>query len=83
MFPNPTANQSATLTTTAEAGTKIQVILTDIAGRETGQQEFTAEISGLQTIEIDLTGLKPGIYTIFFTTSEGKSGSGKLVIAGS
>ncbi len=83
VFPNPTANQSATLTTTAEAGTKIQVILTDIAGRETGQQEFTAEISGLQTIEIDLTGLKPGIYTIFFTTSEGKSGSGKLVIAGS
>ncbi len=83
VFPNPSANQSATLTTTAEAGTKIQVILTDIAGRETGQQEFTAEISGLQTIEIDLTGLKPGIYTIFFTTSEGKSGSGKLVIAGS
>lgn len=83
VFPNPSANQSATLTTAAEAGTKIQVILTDIAGRETGQQEFTAEISGLQTIEIDLTGLKPGIYTIFFTTSEGRSGSGKLVIAGS
>ena len=80
IHPNPAVNQPVSLNLEMNAGTGINIILADITGRIISEVQYSAVNSGKQSFEVETSGLKPGIYTVIFHSSDGKTGNEKLVI---
>ncbi len=66
LFPNPTHGQ-LTLNFNLSKATRVQVLITDTAGRLISQEEMTLE-QGLQQREVDARQYMPGIYFVHLVT---------------
>ena len=69
LFPNP-ANQSATLNYESNVVTKLNVIISDITGKEV-QQQSTQTSVGNNTLELNIETLESSVY--FVTITDGKN----------
>lgn len=77
LYPNPTKGK-VNLNLKADAGTEIMVHIYDATGRFIKTEEFPPLDSGLNRLQIELTGLADGVYMLLIMEGEERSAFGRV-----
>lgn len=70
-YPNPTTTGKVTVTGNVEEDSKVDIVVTSAGGAGLRKASLNA-VSGQFKQELDLSGLKPGLYFVVIKHSEGK-----------
>ena len=79
LYPNPT-NGNVTLNINAQAGKMMSIDIYDVLGRVVQNNNFKPAQTGLNTIDLSISALKNGIYTISITDNQTYKTAKKLVV---
>ena len=79
LYPNPT-NGNVTLNINAQAGKMMSIDIYDVLGGVVQNNNFKPAQTGLNTIDLSISALKNGIYTISITDNQTYKTAKKLVV---
>ena len=78
IYPNP-ANQTVFVDYNSKKSGPVEISINDLSGRTVLQQNFAIQSSGKNTLQVDISALKKGVYLIVLNTGE-QTISNKLII---
>jgi hypothetical protein len=77
LYPNPASSQSRLMVNMKDSR-NVQLMMADLSGRSVRTMNLDLQ-AGIQSVDIDLSGLNPGLYTVVLTSGEDRQVS-RLVV---
>jgi len=80
VWPNPTSG-NVKLSFSLKENISVYISVTDLTGKSLSQYDFSNNAAGLNTVDLDVSSLKPGMYLVKLASDKQVLGTIKLVLA--